>query len=177
MTAGIGCRQEMYDQPKVEPFEASVMFPAQSSQRETVPGTVARGELHEDHHLNAGRIAGDFAGSFPFEIGLRDIERGRERFDIYCAPCHGRTGVGNGMIVQRGFRRPPSFHEARIRDLAPGYLFDVITNGYATMPLYGDRIAPDDRWRIVAYIRALQRGTDGRLADVPPDARKALSNP
>ncbi|MEK6299440.1 MAG: cytochrome c [Acidobacteriota bacterium] len=117
-----------------------------------------------------------FVTEFPIEITAADLDRGQERFNIYCSLCHGSTGEGNGMIVRRGFRRPPSYDEERLRQAPPGYFFDVITNGFGTMPDYASQIPPEDRWKIVAYIRALQLSARGTLADVPADQRDKLSS-
>lgn len=173
--AGAGCRQEMYNQPKMKPQEESAFFPDKLSTRPQVAGTVARGQLHEDDHFYRGKIDGEYAKTFPFEIEMSDMERGRERFDIFCSPCHGRTAMGNGMIVQHGYRKPPSLHAKRARNLEVGYIFDVISNGYATMPSYADRIPPADRWRIIAYIRALQRSRNVRIDEIPARERERLT--
>ena len=117
-----------------------------------------------------------FVTEFPIEITAADLDRGQERFSIYCSLCHGSTGEGNGMIVRRGFRRPPSYDEERLRQAPPGYFFDVITNGFGTMPDYASQISPEDRWKIVAYIRALQLSSRGTVADVPADQRGKLSS-
>ena len=117
-----------------------------------------------------------FVTEFPIAITATDLDRGQERFNIYCSLCHGSTGEGNGMIVRRGFRRPPSYDEERLRQAPPGYFFDVITNGFGTMPDYASQISPEDRWKIVAYIRALQLSARGAVADVPGDQRDKLSS-
>jgi cytochrome c553 len=121
--------------------------------------------------------AGNFRPGIPFEVTLDVLERGRERFDIFCAQCHGRTGQGNGMIVQRGMKVPPSFHEPRLKAMPEGYYFDVITNGFGVMYPYATRIEPRDRWAITAYVRALQLSEDGRIEDVRAEERDALLNP
>jgi mono/diheme cytochrome c family protein len=107
-------------------------------------------------------------------VTLARLERGRERFEIFCAVCHGRTGNGDGMIVQRGFPAPPTFHQERLRTVPPGYLFGVMTRGYGAMASYADRVSAADRWAIAAYIRALQLSQDARIDDVPPENREAL---
>lgn len=168
------CRQDMHDQPKGETFEASSFFDDGRVARPLPEGTVARGRLEADAHLELGVVGGKPAETFPFEIRRADLERGRERFGIFCAPCHDAAGTGDGMVVQRGMKRPPSFHEQRLRDAPPGYFFDVITNGFGVMFDYRDRIDPRDRWRIVAYVRALQLSQDARISDVPPEERAAL---
>jgi len=163
----VGCRQDMHDQAKAKTLAASEFYADGRSARPVVSGTVARGQLHLDEHLYTGKIEGRHAETFPFAITPEKLRRGQERFNIYCSPCHGRLGDGSGMIVQRGFRRPSSYHEDRLRKAPPGYFFDVITNGFGTMFDYADRIAPEDRWAIVAYIRALQLSQNAGLEDVP----------
>ena len=168
------CRRDMHDQPKYIPLRESTFFTDQRSARSFVPGTVARGQLREDALLYTGKVNGADATVFPFAVDNRRMTRGRERFDIYCSPCHGRTGEGDGMIVRRGYRRPPTFHQDRLRESPVGHYFDVITNGFGAMPEYATQINAEDRWAIVAYIRALQVSANARLADVPADRRGAL---
>jgi mono/diheme cytochrome c family protein len=169
-----GCRQDMHDQPKYIPLRQSSFFGDDRSARPLVAGTVARGTLHADSLLQSGKADGKDSTVFPFAVDARVMERGRERFNIYCSPCHGRTGLGDGMIVRRGFRRPPSFHQDRLRNAPVGQLFDVITNGFGAMPDYAAQIAPADRWAIIAYVRALQLSEHATLADVPTDKRTDL---
>jgi mono/diheme cytochrome c family protein len=169
------CRQDMHDQPRYEPLEKSSFFRDGRSVRPAVPGTVARGRLFEDQHLHAGRVDGAPAATFPYEITRADLERGRERYGIYCTPCHAPDGGGEGMIVQRGMRRPTSFHEQRLVDAPPGYFFDVITNGFGAMFDYSDRIEARDRWAIVAWVRVLQRSRRGTLDDLTPEQREELA--
>jgi mono/diheme cytochrome c family protein len=126
------------------------------SSRPPVPGTVARGQLRADTYFYTGMMGAQAGDQMPFPITEQVLQRGRERFNIYCTPCHSRTGDGNGMIVQRGYRRPPSFHIDRLRKAPLGHFFDVMTNGFGAMPDYAAQIAPQDRWAIIAYIRALQ---------------------
>ena len=173
----MACRQEMYDQPKVEPYEATATLTSGLSQQTPIEGTVARGELRADQHLYQGKIAGLFAEGFPFKLTADDLQRGRQRFNIYCSMCHGYGGAGDGIIVKHGLRAPPSIHVKRLREIEPGYLFDVITHGYATMGPYRDKIAPKDRWRIVGYLRALQRSQYATLEDIPLNERNHLSTP
>lgn len=168
------CRQDMHDQPKGEPMEASVFFADGRVARPLVEGVVARGELDLDPHLNTGKVGGELVDTFPFAIDAAALARGRERYGIFCAPCHDAAGLGEGMIVQRGMKRPPSLHIDRLRQAPAGYLFDVITNGYGAMYDYSDRIRPEDRWKIVAYIRALQLSQNATLADAPPQERARL---
>ena len=162
-----GCRRDMQDQPKYIPLRASTFFPDQRSARPLVEGTVARGHLHEDTLLETGKIGNDDATVFPFAVDADVLARGRERYDIYCSPCHSRVGDGDGMIVQRGYRRPTSFHDERLRNSPVGHFFDAITRGFGVMPSYASQIPVADRWAIVAYVRALQLSQHATLADVP----------
>jgi len=167
-TGALACRQDMHDQPKVQAYEVSDFFADGMASRLPIEGTVARGELRADDHFYRGLDAdGDFAASIPVAINKGLLNRGRERYDIFCSPCHGRTGDGNGMIVQRGFKEPQSFHQDRLRNSQPGYYFDVMTNGFGDMSGYASQVPVADRWAIAAYIQALQfsRNADGtRLA-------------
>lgn len=168
------CRQDMHDQPRFEPLEASDFFEDGRSARPYVNGTIARGTLRENTHLYFGRLDGQIADRLPFPVTRDVLVRGRERFDIFCTPCHGQLGNGEGMIVQRGFRRPPSFHEERLRNMPIGHFYDVISNGFGTMVDYSSRIAPRDRWAVAAYIRALQLSQNATLNDVPQPERQRL---
>jgi mono/diheme cytochrome c family protein len=156
----------MHDAPRYDPLEASTAFADGASARPLVEGTVARGLLNEDELLYKGTANGAASTTFPFAITRADLDRGEERFNIYCAPCHGKTGDGNGMVVQRGFRQPPSFHTERLRQVAPGYVYDRITNGFGVMPDYKAQIPVEDRWRIVAYLKALQFTEQGATSDL-----------
>jgi len=169
-----GCRQDMHDQPRFKPYAKSDFFADKRSARPLVDGTIARGHLREDAVLYTGKAAGKPADAFPFPVTADVMARGRERFDIFCSPCHGRTGTGDGMIVRRGYRKPPSFHEDRLRQAAPGYTYDVITNGFGAMPDYAQQIPVRDRWAIVAYITALQRSQHAAADRLPAQARAAL---
>ena len=162
-----GCRQDMHDAPRYDPLEASATNPNVSSAQPLIAGTVPRGFLNEDEHLYTGKIGGQPADAFPFAITRADLDRGQERFNIYCSPCHSRTGDGNGMVVQRGFRQAASLHLDRLRKSPPGYFFDVMTNGFGAMPSYASQVSVQDRWRIVAYVRALQLSQAATAADVP----------
>jgi mono/diheme cytochrome c family protein len=172
--AGAGCRQDMHDQPKFIPLRESGFFADRRSGRPLVEGTVARGKLGEDELLNTGKVNGQPADTFPFPVSAGVLARGRERFDIFCSPCHGRSGSGEGMIVRRGYKRPPSFHIDRLRDMPAGYFFDVIANGFGAMPDYRAQISVRDRWAIVAYVRALQLSGHATIDDVPPSERPKL---
>lgn len=168
------CRQDMHDQPKLTAYEPSPFFADQRSARPAIEGTVAQGHLNEDELLHTGRVGGQPATMFPFAVDEALMRRGRERYDIFCTPCHGLTGDGDGMVVQRGYRRPPSFHIDRLRQAPPGHMYDVITNGFGAMPDYAAQIAVRDRWAIAAYMRALQLSQNAGAADLSPDARERL---
>lgn len=197
-----GCdRLDMYDQPRYKPLAASDFFPDGLSARPPVEGTIARGGLREDEPFYTGQDQGRLVSQIPeaayraiydrnprhfgrpydetdsAELRRALLDRGRQRFDIYCAVCHGRTGEGNGMIVRRGFRKPPSYHVDRLRNAPAGHLFDVITNGFGAMAAYSSRVGVADRWAIVAYIRALQLSQNARLDDVPDDRLDQLALP
>ena len=169
------CRQDMHDAPRYDPLEASPVLAGGASAQPLVPGTVPRGRRADDELMETGKAGGQAATMFPFAITRSDLDRGQERFNIYCSPCHDRRGEGTGVVVQRGYRQPPSYHIERLRQAPPGYFFDVITNGFATMPDYRAQIAVDDRWRIVAYIRALQLSHNATTADVPADELQKLN--
>lgn len=164
-----GCALDMRAQPRYESFERSAFFEDNSSARPPVAGSVARGQLRLDKHLYAGQGEQEFAPTFPFTITLAVLERGQERYNIFCSPCHGLLGGGRGIIVDYGLREPPSFHTPELRREPPGYYFDLISRGTRVMPRYASRIAPQDRWAIVAYIRALQLSQNADLSLVPPD--------
>jgi hypothetical protein len=163
-----GCRIDMHVQPRQNPFSRSDFFADQRSERPPVEGTVARGQLHEDTYFYTGKIGNNPGGYMPFPVSKEVLQRGRERFNIYCAPCHSRVGDGNGFVPSRGFARtPPSFDIARLQKAPLGYFYDVITNGFGIMSDYSSQIPPRDRWDIVAYIRALQLSQNASLKDVP----------
>ncbi|HXY50562.1 MAG TPA: cytochrome c [Terriglobales bacterium] len=163
-----GCRLDMHVQPKQLPFTKSDFFPDQRSARPLVEGTVARGDLRADIYFYTGKL-GDNPGDYmPFPVNEAVLQRGRERFNIFCAPCHSRVGDGRGFVPSRGFRRePPSYHIERLRKAPLGYFFDIMSNGFGIMPDYASQIPPRDRWCIVAYIRALQLSQNATMADVP----------
>jgi mono/diheme cytochrome c family protein len=170
----VGCRQDMHDQPKYKPYRPSTFFGDDRSERPPVEGTIPRGFLREDELLETGKVNGQDALVYPFAITDVMMRRGRERFDVYCSPCHSRTGDGNGMVVQRGYRRPPSLHIQRLVDAPPGHIFDVITNGFGAMPDYAAQIRVSDRWAIAAYIRALQLSQHAPVATLTPESRRNL---
>ena len=169
-----GCHRDMYDQPRYEPLEASAFFDDGLASRPEVPGTIARGYLQLDDKYFRGKSDGQLITELPVELNAALLQRGQQRFDIFCSMCHGRMGEGDGMIVRRGFRRPPSFHIDRLRGVPLGHLFDVITHGIGAMPSYAHQVPVADRWAIVAYLRALQMSQYARLDDLPPEERAAL---
>jgi len=171
---GSACRQDMHDQPKYTPLRSTPFFGDVRSARPLIAGTVAQGQLHEDPFLETGKIGNADATVFPFPVDAAVMARGRERFEIFCTPCHGRTGTGDGMIVQRGYRRPPTYHDDRLRNAPIGHFVDVMANGFGAMPDYSDQVNARDRWAIAAYIRALQLSQHAQLADVPERERGAL---
>ena len=173
----VGCRQDMHDAPRYEPLEASTLFIDGRSSRMLVPNTVARGTLREDEHLFQGTIDGKLTDTFPVPVTAELLARGRERYNVFCAPCHGRTGQGNGMVVQRGFRAPSSFHDERLRTAPVGYYVNVETNGFGAMSDYSAQVPPADRWAIAAYIRVLQLSQRASVNDVPADRRGELDQP
>jgi hypothetical protein len=169
-----GCRQDMHDQPKLKALRESDFYGDGRSARPLVEGTVARGRLGDDELLDQGKSEGRDATEFPWPVTGEVMARGRERYDIYCSPCHDRTGGGDGMIVRRGYRRPPSFHLDRLRQAPVGHFFDVISNGFGAMPDYRAQVPVADRWAIIAYIRALQLSQHAPLDAVPPAERTNL---
>ena len=183
LALGAGCRgetgleqlrQAMFDQPRYEPLEASAFFKDGRSARPQVRGTVARGQLRADQHLYTGKIGDELVTIFPFPVTMDVIKRGRERYDIFCTPCHDRAGTGQGMVVKRGFKPPPSFHIDRLREEPVGHFYDVMTSGYGTMSSYASRVPPADRWAIVSYIRALQLSQNAGIEDLPEAERGRL---
>jgi len=169
-----GCRNDMHDQPRYKPLAASDFFSDHRSARPMVDGTVARGQLRIDEARYTGKIEGNDIDQFPIPIGKADIERGQDRFNVYCTPCHGHLGDGNGMVVLRGYRQAASYYTDKLMKAPVGHFFDVITNGFGAMPSYASRVAPDDRWRIIAYIRALQLSESAKITDVPEPQRQNL---
>lgn len=162
------CRLDMHVQPRENPLSKSDFYADQRSERPPVEGTVARGELRQDTYFYTGKIGNNPGDVMPFAVTKEVLDRGRERFNIYCAPCHSRLGDGNGFVPSRGFaRKPPSFHIARLEKAPLGYFYDVITNGFGIMPDYASQIPPHDRWDIVAYVRALQLSQNATMSDVP----------
>lgn len=172
-----GCYQKMGLQPAYDPYDESDFFEDGMSARPRVEGTVARGELQEDEHLYAGRgDGGQLATTFPFPVTAEILDRGQERFNIYCAVCHGPTGEGDGMIVRRGYKRPNSFHMPTVAAQPEGYYFTVMTQGFGVMPSYAAQVPAEDRWAIVAYIRALQMSQRATVADIPAEELSRLES-
>lgn len=175
--ACIGCRRDMYIQPSGRPLDRSEFFQDNHMASRPLPAhTVARGQLNADAFLYTGKIGTNLVTTFPFPITREVLLRGRERFEIYCAVCHDRTGEGRGMIVQRGFPAPPAYSIERLRQAPVGHFFDVITQGYGVMYSYADRVSVNDRWAIAAWIRVLQTSRAGSVSDVPEQQRAALDN-
>jgi mono/diheme cytochrome c family protein len=169
-----GCRQQMSEQPRYNPLAASDFFADGMSARPLVEGTVARGGLRLDERYYEGKAGAKLVAEFPLPVTRELLERGRERFNIFCTPCHGALGYGDGIVVQRGFRAPPSYHIDRLRTAPPGHFFDVVTNGFGAMASYASRVPVRDRWAIIAYIRALQLSQQATLTDVPAAERPKL---
>ncbi len=164
-----GCRQDMARQPKQRPLSPASFFEDGRSQRPLVEGTVYRGQLEEE----ALAVAKDSA-VFPLPVTRQLLDRGRERYGIFCSPCHGLQGDGNGMVAVRGFRHPPSYHIDRLREAPVGYFYDVITNGFGVMPDYAAQVPPRDRWAIIAYVRALQLSRNAPASELPAELRDRL---
>jgi len=176
--SGVACRQDMHDKPKYPPLRPSQFFGDERSERQLIEGTIPRGHLDDDQALYTGKGPdGKFLDTFPFPVTKDVILRGQERFNVYCSPCHDRLGDGNGKIVRRGYRHPPSYHIDRLRTVPNGYMFDVMTNGFGAMPDYAAQVSPRDRWAIVAYIRALQLSHNENVNDVAPADRPKLDQP
>jgi Cytochrome C oxidase, cbb3-type, subunit III len=166
-----GCRQDMQNQPRMFPQRGSELFADGRSVRPQVEHTVARGQLYESDYFYTGLTNGKEADMMPFPVTMQVLERGQERFNIYCTPCHSRVGNGAGMIVQRGYKPAGNFHDAKRMSEPLSHYFYVMTNGYGAMPDYKAQIAPEDRWAIAAYIRALQLSQNATTADVPAGAQ------
>jgi hypothetical protein len=166
-----GCRQDMQDQPKFIPQRGTDFYADGRSARPQVENTVARGQLHEDAYFYTGLQDGKEGNVMPFPVTMQVLQRGQERFNIYCTPCHSRVGNGAGMIVERGYRPAGNFHTQRLLTAPLGHFFFVMTNGYGAMPDYAAQVAPQDRWAIVAYIKALQLSQNAKLSDAAPGAQ------
>lgn len=170
-----GCENQRYgaqlmrSQPRFDPLEENTFFEDHRASRPLIEDTVAQGYLRLDEQLYTGKVDGAFADTFPMPITAEVLERGQSEFNVFCSPCHGHLGNGEGMVVQRGFPNPPTFHSDRLRNAPPGYFFNVITNGFGKMYKYDARIIPEDRWAIVAYIEALQLSQNADISLVPSE--------
>lgn len=197
------CRYDMQDQPKVLAYRGNENFSDSISGRQMIDNTVARGFLRDDAAFYTGKNAGATAtpvsttattadaatganatagspgdvAEFPYPVTAAMIDRGENRYNVYCTPCHGRTGSGDGMIARRGFRPPPSYHTDRLRNAPVGHFFDVISNGFGAMPDYSQQLPPSDRWAVVAYIRALQLSMNAKVTDLAPSEQDSLNAP
>lgn len=170
----VGCQQKMNPNGKVRPFESNAFFPNGSAAQLPVAGTVPRGRVLGDEALLHGTRGGVAVKDIPLPLTEPLLHHGRERYEIFCAPCHGSLGDGQGMVVRRGFLAPATFHSDRLRQAPAGYFFSVITHGYGAMFAFADRISESDRWAIVAYIRALQKSQHARYDELPPELRAKL---
>ncbi len=171
--ATVGCRLDMQDQPKYEPLEKSTFWPDGSSARPLPAHTVARGQLHADtvYYTGFGPDEKPVA-KIPMKVTEKTLERGRDDFNTFCSPCHDRAGTGQGMVVRRGYKQPPTYHQDRLRKAPDGYFFDVITHGFGQMPSYAAQVQVRDRWAIVAYIRALQLSQHAPLSSLTPEEQR-----
>ena len=177
LLATSACRQDMHNTPTGQPLRESLFVKGASTSRLPVDGTVARGTLQDDAAFFTGKDGGAATNALPFPLTAAVLDRGEQRFNIYCAPCHGVSGRGDGMIVRRGYRQPPSFHVDRLQTAPLGHFYDVMTNGFGAMPDYRAQIAPRDRWAIAAYLRALQLSQHATAADIPAEERQKLAQP
>ncbi len=164
-----GCTMTMRDQPRIDPYEPNAFFPKDQSAQLPVEDTVPYGEANTDDALYTGQVDGQYVEEFPFQITKEGLAYGQQRYNIYCSPCHGYTGNGDGMVVQRGFKEPPSFNQDRLREAPPGYFFYAISNGFGTMPSYANRIPVHDRWLIIAYVKALQLSQHASVTELPQE--------
>ncbi|HWB32719.1 MAG TPA: cytochrome c [Acidobacteriaceae bacterium] len=172
-----GCRQDMHDQPKMFPQRGTDFFADGRSVRPQLADTVARGQLHQDSYFYTGLEGGKEGNEMPFPVTMAVLKRGQERYNIYCTPCHSRVGNGEGMVVERGYRPAGNFHTPRLMNAPLGHFFSVMTNGYGAMPEYATQVAPQDRWAIVAYIKALQLSQDAKESDAPSGVKvESLKN-
>ena len=169
-----GCRQQMADQPHQRPLEPSNFFDDGMASRPVEPGTVARAGKEQDGLRFQSKVDGKLVDTFPFEVTMEVLARGQERYEIFCSPCHDRLGTGQGMIVRRGFTPARSFHDPRLRDAPAGHFFEVMTQGFGQMPSYANQLSEQDRWAVIAYIRALQFSRNVRLDQLPPEDRAKM---
>ncbi|MBI3682818.1 MAG: cytochrome c [Acidobacteria bacterium] len=172
-----GCRQDMHDQPRYRPFAATDFFGDRRASRPAIPGTVARGMLKTDTGYWTGKAAGKEVERYPLPLTREVLERGRDRFNIYCQPCHGAAGYGNGIIVTRGLKNPPSYHTDALREAPIGHFVDVMTNGSGSMLSYASRVPVRDRWAIAAYIRVLQQSQNVKAGDLSAEERQKVNAP
>ena len=172
LLAGCSLKQDMAQQPKNRPLSPSDFFTDGRSARPLVENTVPRGSLV----LEELTVPKD-SNAFPLPLTMELLDRGENRYKIFCSPCHGLQGDGNGMIAMRGMKHPPSYHQDRLRQVPNGYIYDVITNGFGAMFGYSAQVAPGDRWAIVAYLRALQLSPNAKISDLPPDVREKALHP
>ena len=188
--ASAACRQDMHDQPRYEAYEKSDFFKDGQAARQPVENTVARGNLRDDKLFYTGRTTGatqtgaaqtgtdgefsDFSATLPFAATKEVLDRGQERYNIYCSVCHDRSGYGDGMVVRRGFKRPPSFHDERLRNAPVGYFYDVMTNGFGAMQDYSAQVSPRDRWAIAAYLRVLQLSQNQKFDELSPEQKNSV---
>src|SRR5262245_8015247 len=175
-----GCRQDMHNQPRVggnRSLRGSDFFADGRSERDLPEGVVARGMLRDDTYFYTGKVGQNVGTVFPMPITKEVLDRGEQRFNVYCTPCHSALGDARGMIVLRGFKQPTPFHEERMRNAPVGHFFDVMTSGFGAMPDYASQITPADRWAIAAYIRALQLSQNATVSEVPPEERGHLAPP
>jgi mono/diheme cytochrome c family protein len=173
--AGVSaCRQDMHDTPRYKPLQESDIYGDKRSSRPIIDGTVARGFLKADDVFYTGMQNGAAVEKIPMPLTDAVVARGRERYNIYCSPCHGLSGEGDGMIVKRGYKQPTSYHDPRLRNERAGFFYDVMTRGFGQMPDYAAQISPKDRWAIVAYIRALQLSQHAAVGDLTPEEKARL---
>lgn len=170
LAAGCQIRQDMGDQPKNKPLSPSPFFDDGRSERPLIENTVAHGSIADDELFVPKE-----SNAFPLPLTPELLQRGQERFKIFCTPCHGLQGDGNGMVVMRGMKRPPSYHDPRLRQVSNGYIYDVITNGFGGMLSYSAQVPPADRWAIVAYVRALQLSRNAPVSELSPALREKLN--
>jgi mono/diheme cytochrome c family protein len=178
LIALVGCHRDMYDQPRLEPLEKNTFFDDGRASRPLVEGVVEYGAIPPDSVILTGKVNGQLTDELPpgIELNAALLKRGEQRFNVFCSNCHGHSGDGDGMIVLRGYRKPPTYHSERLRGTPIGHFFDVATNGFGVMPSYASQIPVEDRWAIAAYIRALQLTQYAKLDDVPEAERQQLEN-
>lgn len=169
LVSGCQIQQDMARQPKNKPLTPTSFFEDGRSERPLVENTVARGSLADDDLF----VSKD-SNAFPLPLTPALLSRGQERYKIFCTPCHGLQGDGNGMVAMRGMKHPPTYHQDRLRQVPNGYLYDVVTNGFGAMLGYSAQIPPADRWAIIAYVRALQLSRNAPVSELSPALRAKL---